>query len=141
VHRLWRLGVDCCRAWRRYARQRVAEEVAFEVAVSLDGTRHRRRVMNAWLRHTLAAYVGREGIARRALRTWRRATAAAFEAWDRETAAEEYSRYRRKFRAWNTWLNAWLLEARASLAAETRLRNLGRRALCEWATWVGLYSC
>lgn len=136
VHRLWRLGVDCCRAWRRHARQRAAEEAAYDVAASLHGRRHRRRFINAWLRHTLAAYVGRESAARRAIRTWRRNAEEALDAWEKETAAEEFSRYRRRLRSWQTWLDAWLLEARSALAAETRLRNLLRGAVREWGAWA-----
>ena len=136
VHRLWRLGVDCCRAWRRHTRHRVAEEAAYDAAVSLDSRRRRRRVMSAWLRHTLAAYVGREGLARRALAVWRRNTEEAFQMWDKTTAAEEYSSYRRKFRAWNAWLHAWLLEARAALAAENRASNLVHGAFTTWLTWA-----
>lgn len=110
AHRLWRLGRDCCRAWRRRARQRVAEEVAFDVAASMDAHRRRRCVVRAWLRHALAAYVGREGAARRALRTWRGAMAAVLKARGRETAADAFSRRRRARRHFETWLSAWLIK-------------------------------
>ena len=132
VHRLWRLGAQCLRAWYLRCRQKNAETFAYDAAASIDSRRRRRCVMIAWFRHTIAAYVGREGLARRLLRRWHGATSRAVETRKNECVATAHVRKCRIIRAYHAWLRVWLLNARARLFAETRVDSLARRAVRAW---------
>lgn len=135
-HRAWRRGVDACRAWRERAVFAARERVAVAAAASLDARRTRRKFIDAWLRVTLAAYVGREGVARRALERWRRSVDAILETTTLHAVAIKHHRrvaLRERFDAWaRAWTNAEIdRETCALAAAHLRERRL-KRAFSSW---------